>query len=53
MGYESWVAGFSYGATSVLLGQPFDTMKTQMQASHGATMTETYRKIYSTEGVKG
>jgi hypothetical protein len=53
MGYESWVAGFSYGATSVLLGQPFDTIKTQMQAVNGSTMSETAKRIYGTEGFKG
>lgn len=30
---ESFIAGFAYGGTTVLLGQPFDTIKTLQQTS--------------------
>lgn len=38
--WDSFIAGSAYGATSVLVGQPFDTIKTKMQAA-AATSTST------------
>ena len=29
---KSFIAGFAYGATSVVVGQPLDTIKTRVQA---------------------
>eukprot|EP00750_Incisomonas_marina_P008240 INCI15387.2.p1 GENE.INCI15387.2~~INCI15387.2.p1 ORF type:complete len:273 (+),score=38.89 INCI15387.2:97-915(+) len=52
----SFIAGASFGATSVLVGQPLDTVKTRMQAHQQslkanplAVATEVFRK----EGVRG
>lgn len=49
---DSFIAGFAYGTTNVLVGQPLDTIKTRMQALQGnqnsvsavRTATEIIRK---------
>lgn len=33
-GLISLVCGFMFGATNALVGHPFDTIKTKMQAEH-------------------
>ena len=52
-------AGVTTGALSVSLAQPTDVVKVRMQAQFGANKgrysgtMDAYRKVYSTEGVKG
>jgi solute carrier family 25 carnitine/acylcarnitine transporter 20/29 len=52
---ETFVAGFAYGATTVVVGQPLDTIKTRMQASSGKSMTSwsVGREIFVKEGIVG
>lgn len=56
---DSFIAGFGYGAASVLVGQPLDTIKTRMQAmtnAAGATPSSSLavvRDIASKEGLRG
>ncbi len=47
--------GALYGATNTLVGHPFDTVKTKMQAQAGyrGNMFATMRQILSTEGALG
>jgi len=55
--YISFVAGFAYGLTNVIVGQPLDTIKTRMQT---VVKTNTRinsltiaNEIYKVEGIKG
>lgn len=52
--FDSFIAGFAYGTTTVIVGQPFDTIKTRMQAlgTH-ASMMNTTTSIFKTEGFAG
>jgi len=51
---DSFVCGFAYGTTTVVVGQPFDTIKTRMQAFDGkASLITTARTIWQAEGVRG
>jgi solute carrier family 25 carnitine/acylcarnitine transporter 20/29 len=53
---DTFIAGFAYGATSVIVGQPLDTIKTRMQASQAPinlTSWSVFREIYTKEGIKG
>lgn len=52
-GYESFVAGFAYGLTTVLVGQPLDTIKTRMQALGYSSARQTGVEIFRSEGVRG
>ena len=55
------MTGTLYGGTSVIVGHPFDTVKTKMQAqsSHMATASrspgyfETINSVFKNEGLKG
>ena len=55
------VSGCLYGGSSTLVGHPFDTIKTKMQAQQGHTAfhqekpryIDTIRKVYQSEGFKG
>ena len=52
------IAGMVYGATNVLVGQPFDTVKTKMQTqsahmSSKISMTDSARRIMFKEGLQG
>lgn len=38
-----FACGFAYGTTSVLIGQPFDTVKTRMQAMHRVAGVSTFQ----------
>jgi solute carrier family 25 carnitine/acylcarnitine transporter 20/29 len=53
---DTFIAGFAYGATSVLVGQPLDTLKTRMQTlnlNRQMTSIELAKDIFRTEGVAG
>jgi len=56
---ESFIAGFAYGGTTVLVGQPFETLKTLTQvhsttASSNAkpSLVTTARDLYASGGIK-
>ena len=58
---ESFIAGFAYGGTTVLVGQPFETIKTlrQVQSASSAraaakgSIFQTASNLYSTSGIRG
>ena len=55
-GMVSFSAGATYGFTSVLVGQPFDTVKTRMQARPelgSASAVQVARKLVQSEGLRG
>ncbi|RNA43790.1 carnitine-acylcarnitine carrier [Brachionus plicatilis] len=48
--------GVLYGLTNVVVGHPFDTIKTKMQAQKGyenISMIKTFSKVFGKEGIKG
>jgi len=47
--------GAIFGATNTIVGHPFDTVKTKMQAQSGfgGTMQDTIRQIHATDGLRG
>jgi len=52
----SYAAGMSYGLTSVAVGQPFDTIKTRMQArpeNMSVGMLDVGMKLFQAEGITG
>ena len=57
--YISFVSGFVYGLTSVIVGQPLDTIKTRLQTMQSIDSTKSLnsyavgRDIFKTEGIKG
>ena len=52
--YDSFICGFAYGTTTVIVGQPFDTIKTRQQAYDSkAGLISTFRSIYNAEGIRG
>lgn len=53
IGFEAFVAGFAYGLTTVLVGQPLDTIKTRLQAIGDKSAFETGTYIYTNEGIRG
>lgn len=54
---ESFIAGFAYGGTTVLVGQPMETIKTLTQvhstAGNKGSMLQTAKDLYSSAGVRG
>lgn len=58
---ESFIAGFAYGGTTVLVGQPMETLKTltQVQSTAAAaggsksSIFHTAKNLYSTAGIRG
>lgn len=59
---ESFIAGFAYGGTTVLVGQPFDTLKTLKQVQSAAdtgagraptSLFQTVANLYSAAGIRG
>lgn len=52
--FDSFICGFAYGTTTVIVGQPLDTIKTRMQAKGtGSSMVTTTVSIFQREGVAG
>jgi solute carrier family 25 (mitochondrial carnitine/acylcarnitine transporter), member 20/29 len=54
MTIESFIAGFFYGGTTVLVGQPLDTIKTLQQDSNlkkGLTIPQIARQLYASGGI--
>lgn len=51
----TFIAGGSYGLTTVAIGQPLDTIKTRMQGmdSTKSKTISVFWDLYSKEGVKG
>lgn len=57
-GLFTLITGFLYGATNTMVGHPFDTIKTKMQAQSeffkgDSTYTQTVRHVYQREGLIG
>lgn len=54
-----WVSlsvGVLYGLTNVVVGHPFDTIKTKMQGQVGfesSSMVQTFWKTLKTQGIRG
>ena len=52
--FDSFICGFAYGTTTVIVGQPLDTIKTRMQAKGtGSSMITTASTIFKKEGITG
>ena len=57
--YISYISGFVYGITNVIVGQPLDTIKTRLQTIQSTDKTKRLnsfvigKEIYQTEGIKG
>lgn len=49
----TFLSGASYGLTTVLIGQPFDTVKTRMQGMSSSSATKVLFELYGKEGIKG
>lgn len=53
----TFISGASFGLTTVVLGQPLDTVKTRMQGLQGSTTKSSainvLRELYRSEGLKG
>jgi solute carrier family 25 carnitine/acylcarnitine transporter 20/29 len=57
-GFYSLITGFLFGATNTIVGHPFDTIKTKMQAqtehfSSHSGYVQTVKKVYGKEGFIG
>ena len=57
---ESFIAGFAYGGTTVLVGQPLETLKTLTQVPQSSSSTTSKpnilsaaKHLYSTSGIRG
>eukprot|EP00804_Cyclotella_cryptica_P026679 CCRYP_007917-RA/>CCRYP_007917-RA protein AED:0.12 eAED:0.12 QI:122/1/1/1/1/1/3/398/286 len=49
---ESFIAGFAYGGTTVLVGQPFETLKTLTQVPPSSTGTSAFQSAASSMSTK-
>ena len=49
----TFISGASYGLTTVIIGQPLDTLKTRMQGMSSSSATHIVKELYSKEGLKG
>ena len=52
----TFLAGASYGLTTVMTGQPLDTVKTRMQGmpnSANQSMLQVGRNVFMREGIRG
>lgn len=55
-GILGFATGVVFGITSVVVGHPFDTIKTKMQAQQGfedKNMRKSFAIVFKTEGIKG
>ena len=50
---DNFIAGFAYGTTTVIVGQPLDTIKTRMQSLGQKSALTTAKTIFQQDGVKG
>jgi solute carrier family 25 carnitine/acylcarnitine transporter 20/29 len=50
---DNFIAGFAYGVTTVIVGQPFDTIKTRMQAMSAVSTLSTARTLFRSDGFSG
>lgn len=50
---DNFIAGFAYGTTTVIVGQPLDTIKTRMQALGHVSAIQTAKTIFARDGVAG
>lgn len=50
---DNFIAGYAYGVTTVIVGQPLDTIKTRMQALGLNSATKTAMTIFAKDGVSG
>jgi solute carrier family 25 carnitine/acylcarnitine transporter 20/29 len=51
---NNFLAGFAYGATTVAVGQPFDTIKTRIQTDKSYfSIMQTTKEIIEKEGFTG
>lgn len=48
---ESFIAGFAYGGTTVVVGQPLDTVKTILQTKKNESILSVSKKLYQTGGI--
>ena len=49
----TFAAGASYGITTVVVGQPLDTIKTRMQSMSHKTMLKVGTDLFAKEGIQG
>lgn len=49
----TFLSGASYGLTTVIVGQPLDTVKTRMQGLSSSSASHILRDLYSKEGIRG
>jgi solute carrier family 25 carnitine/acylcarnitine transporter 20/29 len=47
------ICGFAYGTCSVVVGQPLETIKTQLQTSKKSTSLQVAKSIFEREGLRG
>ena len=52
-GFFGLLCGTTFGVTSVLVGHPFDTVKTRMQVLNYNSMGKTIKHIMKDSGVRG
>jgi hypothetical protein len=50
---DNFIAGYAYGITTVIVGQPLDTIKTRMQALGLKSASATAKNIFASDGVAG
>ena len=50
---DNFIAGFAYGTTTVIVGQPLDTIKTRMQALGHVSAVQTAKSIFAKDGLIG
>ena len=51
--YSGFTCGLAFGITSAIVGQPFDIIKTKMQAQSNLTAIKTLKDVVKNNGVKG
>lgn len=51
--FNDFARGGLVGFSTVMIGYPFDTVKTNLQNRNFYSMTNTFKSIYQTQGVKG